>query len=82
MPLIEPLNKGSFSQIIAQNYKRYHTTETSVMLDKLKDLGFKYSTKSGISISISDLHQSQIKEELLEESQNKLILLINNIVVG
>lgn len=72
MPLIEPLNKGSFSQIIAQNYKRYHTTETSVMLDKLKDLGFKYSTKSGISISISDLHQSQIKEELLEESQNKV----------
>ena len=42
------------------------------MLDKLKDLGFKYSTKSGISISISDLHQSQIKEELLEESQNKV----------
>ncbi len=72
MPLIEPFDKGVFSRIIAQNYKRYHTTETSVMLDKLKDLGFKYSTKSGISISISDLHESKIKKDLLEESQNKV----------
>ncbi|MDD2518511.1 MAG: DNA-directed RNA polymerase subunit beta' [Bacilli bacterium] len=75
MPLIDPLNKSSFSQIIAQNYKRYHTTETSVMLDKLKDLGFKYSTKSGISISISDLHESKIKKDLLVESQEKVDLI-------
>ncbi len=72
MPLVEPFHKGIFSQIIAQNYKRYHITETSVMLDKLKDLGFKYSTKSGISIALSDLHESKIKETLLEECQNKV----------
>jgi DNA-directed RNA polymerase subunit beta' len=75
MPLVDPLSKGDLSQIIAQNYKRYHTTETSVMLDKMKDLGFKYSTKSGISISISDLHESNIKKDLLKECQEKVDLI-------
>lgn len=72
MPLVEPLNKGALSKLIAQIYKRYHTTETSVMLDKIKDLGFKYSTISGISISISDIMESQDKEEIIAESQAKV----------
>jgi DNA-directed RNA polymerase subunit beta' len=70
MPLIDALNKGALSKIIAQIYKRYQTTETSVMLDKLKDLGFKYSTLSGISIAITDIKESTIKPEVLKESQD------------
>ena len=69
MPLVEPLKKGQFGKLIAQIYKRYQTTETSVMLDKMKDLGFKYSTLSGISISISDIQESVKKPEVLKESQ-------------
>ena len=42
MPLVSPFIKGDLSKIIAQVFKRYHTTETSIFLDKLKDLGFKY----------------------------------------
>ena len=69
MPLVDPLKKGQFGKLIAQIYKRYQTTETSVMLDKMKDLGFKYSTLSGISISISDIKESVKKPEILKESQ-------------
>ncbi len=69
MPLVDPLKKGQFGKLIAQIYKRYQTTETSVMLDKMKDLGFKYSTLSGISISISDIQESVKKPEVLKESQ-------------
>ena len=69
MPLVDALNKGALGKIIAQIYKRYQTTETSVMLDKLKDLGFKYSTLSGISIAISDIRESVKKPEILKESQ-------------
>ena len=43
MPLTS-FNKKNLQSIIAQIFKRYKTTETSIMLDKLKDLGFKYST--------------------------------------
>ena len=69
MPLTDALNKGALSKIIAQIYKRYQTTETSVMLDKLKDLGFKYSTLSGISIAISDIEESKAKPQIVKESQ-------------
>ena len=72
MPLVEPFAKGVLTKIIAQIYKRYQTTETSVMLDKLKDLGFKYSTLSGISISITDILETQNKKELLKESQARV----------
>ena len=69
MPLVHAFPKGVLSKLIAQIYKRYQTTETSVMLDKLKDLGFKYSTLSGISIAISDVKESKKKPEIIANSQ-------------
>ena len=72
MPLVKPLNKGALVRLIAQIYKRYHTTETSVMLDAIKDLGFKYSTLSGISISIDDIKESSAKKKIVEEAQKKV----------
>ncbi len=72
MPLVKALNKGAIVRLIAQIYKRYHTTETSVMLDAIKDLGFKYSTLSGISISIDDFKESPIKKEVIDEANKKI----------
>ncbi len=69
-PVLPALNKKELSLVISQIYKRYQTTETSIMLDKLKDLGFKFSTLSGISIAISDIKESVLKPEILEKSQN------------
>ena len=69
MPLVDPFPKGVLNKLIAQIYKRYHTTETSIMLDKLKDLGFKYSTLSGISISIADIKSSEKKPEIVATAQ-------------
>ncbi|MBO5376303.1 MAG: DNA-directed RNA polymerase subunit beta' [Bacilli bacterium] len=76
MPLVKPFPKSTLEKIIAQIFKRYKTTETSVMLDKLKDLGFKYSTIAGITISISDVVTSDKKNEIIEET-NKLVEKIN-----
>ena len=69
MPLVKPFPKGTLENIIAQVFKRYKTTETSIMLDKLKDLGFKYSTIAGITVSISDVVTSDNKEEIIAEAQ-------------
>ena len=63
----EPFNKKALEAIIAQIFKRYKTTETSIMLDKLKDLGFKYSTKAGITFSVSDIKVSEKKAEIINE---------------
>ena len=53
--LIEPFKKKILGNIIAEIFKRFHITETSRMLDRMKNLGFKYSTRAGITIGISDI---------------------------
>ena len=72
----KPFAKGDLKKIIAQVFKRYKTTETSIYLDKLKNLGFKYSTLSGISISIADVVKSEHKNEIINKSQ-KVVDTIN-----
>ena len=72
MDLVKPFGKKVLTKLIAQIYKRYRTTETSIMLDKMKDLGFKYSTLSGISIGIGDIIESKTKSEVLKEADEKV----------
>jgi len=69
MPLVKPFVKGTLEKIIAQVFKRYKTTETSTMLDKMKDLGFYYSTIAGITVSMADVRLSKKKPEIVEETQ-------------
>ncbi len=76
MPLVKAFPKGTLEKVIAQIFKRYKTTETSIMLDKLKDLGFKYSTIAGITVSISDVVTSESKEEIIAEA-NATVININ-----
>ncbi|MBF4500956.1 DNA-directed RNA polymerase subunit beta' [Savagea sp. SN6] len=70
--LVAPFKKGILGSIIAEVFKRFHITETSKMLDRLKDLGFKYSTRAGITIGISDIVVLPNKGEILDEAQLKV----------
>ncbi len=72
MPLTSAFTKKDLQKIIAQVFKRYKTTETSIMLDKLKDLGFKFSTVAGITFSMSDIVVSEHKKEYLAEGHEKV----------
>ncbi len=76
MPLTKTFVKKTLGQIIAQIFKRYKTTETSMMLDKLKDLGFKYSTIAGITVSAADIVPSKTKHQVIAEG-NELVEKIN-----
>ena len=69
LPINDGIVKKSIKAIIEQVFKRYKTTETSVMLDRLKDLGFKYATKSGITMSAFDIMTSSNKDKIIEESK-------------
>ena len=72
LPLTPPIPKGGLVDLIAQIFKRYKTNETSVMLDKLKDLGFKYSTVSGITMSAFDVMTSEKKDDIIAEGKKKV----------
>lgn len=70
--LVPPFKKKVLGQIIAEVYKRFKITETSKMLDRMKDLGFHYSTKAGITIGVADIVVLPEKQEILEEAQAKV----------
>ena len=76
MPLVNPFPVKTLKDIIAQIFKLYKTTETSVMLDRLKDLGFYYSTISGTTVSIDDVISVPEKGEIISEAK-KMVDKIN-----
>ena len=72
MEVVKPFDKKTLQNIIAQIFKLYKTTETSIMLDKLKDLGFKYSTLAGVTVSLSDIIVDSSKQEFIDAGQDKV----------
>ncbi|MGQ0548044.1 MAG: DNA-directed RNA polymerase subunit beta' [Armatimonadota bacterium] len=60
------------SQIVSEAYNRLGSTKTVQLLDALKDLGFKYATRSGSGIAIGDIVIPEQKRKLLAEA-DKLI---------
>ncbi|MTH55135.1 DNA-directed RNA polymerase subunit beta' [Bacillus mangrovi] len=70
--LVSPFKKGILGSIIAEIFKKFQITETSKMLDRLKDLGFRYSTKAGITVGVADIVVLREKQEILTEAQAKV----------
>ena len=71
-PLVDPFDKGYLGQIIAEIFNKFHITETSVMLDLMKDLGFKYSSKAGITVGVSDIVVLPDKQQIIDETDAKV----------
>jgi DNA-directed RNA polymerase subunit beta' len=72
MPLVDPFKKKILGNIIAEVFKRFKITETSKMLDRMKDLGFRYSTKAGITVGVADIVVLGEKQEIISEAQTKV----------
>ncbi|WP_072240352.1 DNA-directed RNA polymerase subunit beta', partial [Listeria monocytogenes] len=68
--LIDPFKKKILGNIIAEVFKKFHITETSKMLDRMKDLGFKISTKAGMTVGIADILTLEEKHEILEKAHD------------
>lgn len=69
---IPPFKKGILGKVIAEIFKKFHITETSKMLDRMKNLGFRYSTKAGITVGVSDIIVLKEKQEIISEAQTKV----------
>ncbi|MCF7931181.1 MAG: DNA-directed RNA polymerase subunit beta' [Acholeplasmataceae bacterium] len=67
-----PFKKKFLSQIIAQVFKDLQISETSKMLDRLKDLGFKYSTVAGITVSFADINVYSGKHDRIDETNRNI----------
>ena len=71
-PIRKPFGKKQLGAIINEVFKRYGTTKTSIVLDKMKDQGFKYATFAGITVSIADINELEGKDELIKEGDRKV----------
>ena len=69
LPVPHPFVKKYLSVVIAEVFKRFKLAETSKTLDKMKDLGFKYSTVSGITVAASDIQVIGTKKEVIDKTQ-------------
>ncbi len=66
------IGKEYLGTIIGECFRRYHTTKTSIILDRIKELGFTYSTRAGITIAVSDVTVPSEKDEILRISEDKV----------
>lgn len=76
-PEASAVGKEYLGLIIARCFETYHTTKTSVILDKIKQLGFTYSTRSGVTVAVSDVIVPEEKVTILKESEAKVDVVAN-----
>jgi DNA-directed RNA polymerase beta' subunit len=67
------LTKKELGKIIEFSYSKAGKRETVVFIDKLEKLGFEYATRSGISISMADMHIPLKKAELIRLAEQEVI---------
>ena len=67
------VGKKQLGKIIDKCIRVHGFTVSTEMLDKIKALGYKYSTKGAISVSIADMVVPAIKYELVKEAEGKVV---------
>ena len=66
------VKKGQLSDIIERCIRTHGTTTTSEVLDKIKALGFKYSTKAAITVAVCDAEIPKEKAEILANADKQV----------
>ena len=67
------VGKKQLGKIIDKCIRRHGFTVATEMLDRVKSLGYKYSTKGAISVSIADMVVPEIKYQLVREAEQKVV---------
>ena len=65
-------DKKKLGQIIDKCYRVHGNTETAVMLDHVKEMGFHYSTLAAVTISVSDMEIPKEKDEIIKAADERV----------
>ena len=68
----ELVTKKELGRIIDRCIKVHGTAKTAIVLDKIKELGFRYSTKGAVTISVSDMVIPDVKKRFIDETEAKI----------
>jgi len=72
----EAVGKKKLANIVTESYEKLGINPTAKLADDLKELGFRFATKSGVSISQADMEIPEIKNKIIDEA-SELIKNIN-----
>ncbi len=65
-------NKGKLSGLVTDVYRQLGQTQTVQFLDRLKETGFEFATRAGITVSIDDLVVPPKKEKLISDAEGEV----------
>ena len=68
----ETMDKNWLSNVITLSFNNYDKLETSQLADAIKEIGFKYATKSGISTAASDMVIPAAKDKIIEDASEEV----------
>ncbi|MBW2621826.1 MAG: DNA-directed RNA polymerase subunit beta' [Deltaproteobacteria bacterium] len=69
------MTKKECQNLISNCYRKAGTKKTVILADQLKDIGYEYATKSGTSISISDMVIPRHKEATIQSARDEVKLI-------
>ena len=66
------VDKKALGKIIDKCFRKHGNTETAVLLDHIKSLGFKFSTRGGITVAVADMKIPEAKKGYITEAEEKV----------
>jgi len=66
------VDKGQLKKLISLAFTKYGSARSAQMADRLKDLGFRYATRAGVSISVDDLQVPPVKRQMLDAAEAQI----------
>ncbi|MCL2847543.1 MAG: DNA-directed RNA polymerase subunit beta' [Firmicutes bacterium] len=67
------VDKSKLQKIVENTFNLKGATETAITLDKIKALGFKYSTIGAVTTSIFDMHIPEAKKPIIDAAQKRVV---------
>ena len=66
------VDKKALGKIIDKCFRKHGNTETAVLLDHIKSLGFKFSTRGGITVAVADMKRPEAKKGYITAAEEKV----------
>jgi DNA-directed RNA polymerase subunit beta' len=67
-----PMDKGALKEVVALCHRRLGTESTAKLVDRIKEIGFRFATQSGFSIAVSDIVIPDAKHRIVAETAEEV----------
>jgi DNA-directed RNA polymerase subunit beta' len=76
------LDRKALEGLVGESYSKLGPEQTALLLDDLKDLGFDYATRAGITVGIDDFQIPDAKAEIVERALEEVVIIARNYRAG